>query len=150
MRILLLTSLMLLAAAAAGSAQSNEFLDGLLGSDSVTAAQASYLVLGAVDRIEPDEGEEAAFAEAQSLGWAPKDSRPVIPIDFAGYSYLIARAFELKGGVMYSLFPSPRYAYRELVSRQIIQGRSDPQARLGGLAAVRILNRALDAAGGAK
>jgi hypothetical protein len=131
---------------AAARAQSNEFMDELLGSAAITTAQASYLVLAASERIDADAEPAAAFARAQELGWAPKAASAEDPIRYSAYAYLLARSFELKGGVMYSLFrSSPRYAYRELVARRMIQGRSDPQGKVDGLAAVRVLGRVVDA-----
>ena len=68
-------------------------------------------------------------------------------VTLAEYSYILMRAFGMKGGVMYSLAPGPRYAYRELVSHQVIQGRSDPGDRVDGPMAVRMLGRVFDIMG---
>jgi hypothetical protein len=146
----MLPLLMLFGLAAAGAAQSNEFMDGLLEAKTVTVGQASYLVLGAAERIGGDSDAQAAFAKAEELGWTPKASAAEDPISYSSYAYLLMRAFELKGGIMYSLFHSPRYAYRELASRQMIQGRSDPKGKPDGQAALRVLSRVLDAEGRAK
>jgi len=48
---------------------------------------------------------------------------------------------------MYGLFPSPRYAYRELAARQVIQGRADPDMKIDGPSAVRMLGRVFDVIG---
>jgi hypothetical protein len=146
----MLSLVILLALAVAGAAQSNEFIDALLGAESVTVGQASYLALVAADKLGESSDAQAAFAQAQELGWTPKNAAADDPIRYSAYSFLLARAFELKGGIMYSLFRSPRYAYRELVSRKLIQGRSDPQAKVDGAAAVRILGRVLDVEGRAE
>jgi hypothetical protein len=53
------------------------------------------------------------------------------------------KAFALKGGILYSLFPLPRYACRELVYLRIIQGGLDPDERLDGRAFLQILGRVL-------
>lgn len=145
-----LLSLLLALAACAATAQSNEFMDSLLDSKAATVGQASYLVLVAADKLGEDADQARAFEELQSLGWAPKGAAIDDPIRYSSYAYLLMRAFELKGGIMYSLFPSPRYAYRELASRQMIQGRSDPRAKVDGQAALRVLGRVLDAEGKAK
>ncbi len=141
---------LLLGLTAAAVAQSNEFMDGLLESKAITVGQASYLALAASERIGEDADAAAAFAKAQELGWAPKAQAAEDPIRYAGYAYHLAKAFELKGGIMYSLAPSPRYAYRELVARRMIQGRADPQGTVDGLAAMRALGRVLDATGRGK
>jgi hypothetical protein len=146
-RHLLFLSLLLGLSAAGAAAQSNEFMDSLLASGAVTAGQASYLALVASDKLGEDADQARAFEKLQSLGWAPKAAKADDPIRLSSYAFILMRAFALKGGVMYSLFPGPRYAYRELSSRRLIQGRSDPAETVDGVAAVRILNRVLDAAG---
>jgi outer membrane protein OmpA-like peptidoglycan-associated protein len=41
-------------------------------------------------------------------------------------------SFGIKGGILYSIFKSPHYAYRELVYRGIIQGRVSPKMPVSG------------------
>jgi hypothetical protein len=53
------------------------------------------------------------------------------------------KAFDLKGGIFYGVFPIPRYACRELVYMRIIQGRTDPRGRLDGRTFLQILGRVL-------
>jgi hypothetical protein len=54
------------------------------------------------------------------------------------------RAFDMRGGLFYALFPGPRYAYRELVRLRFIQGRMDPALAVSGERLLRILGRALE------
>jgi hypothetical protein len=53
------------------------------------------------------------------------------------------KAFALKGGLMYTLFPGLRYAYRELAYRKIITGRAYSTMRVSGERLLRLLDRAL-------
>jgi hypothetical protein len=48
---------------------------------------------------------------------------------------------------MFSLFPNPRYSYRELVYRRIIQGRAYSTQKVSGERLLRILSRALEYSG---
>jgi hypothetical protein len=56
------------------------------------------------------------------------------------------KSFELRGG-LYRFFPTAHYAHRELVYLGIIQGRSDPHAKVPGERLFRILGRVLDHTG---
>jgi hypothetical protein len=56
-------------------------------------------------------------------------------------------AFGIKGGIMYSLFPGPRYAYRELLHLKLIQGRADENFTLSGERLLQILGRVLQYTG---
>jgi hypothetical protein len=53
------------------------------------------------------------------------------------------KAFNIKGGFMYSLFPGPRYGYRELVYRKIIRGRAYSAMPVSGERLLRIIGRVL-------
>lgn len=144
----LILGLVLLWFSAAGTwAQSNEFVDRLLSSGSVSVGQVSYLILVASDNISEDADEARAFELLQNLGWAPAGAVLDSRISLAEYSGILMRAFGLKGGVLYTLFPGPRYAYRELAARQVFQGRTDPSEPVDGPQAVRMLARIFDVLG---
>lgn len=127
--------------------QSNEFVDGLLASDAVTVGQAAYLVLVASDNLGGDADEARAFELLDSFGWAPEGATVDSPMLMKDYSFLLMKAFGLKGGFMYGLFPSRRYAYRQLKSSLVIQGRSDPDMTVVGNIAIRMLGRVFDVKG---
>jgi hypothetical protein len=57
------------------------------------------------------------------------------------------KALNIKGGLMYTMFSGPRYAYRELVYRKIIAGRAYSTMRVSGDRLLRLLDRALAYAG---
>jgi hypothetical protein len=48
---------------------------------------------------------------------------------------------------MYALIPGPRYAYRELRYRRILEGRIDPAQRVSGERLLRLLNKVLEERG---
>jgi hypothetical protein len=139
--------LALFAAAGGAFGQSNEFLDRLLASDSITVGQAAYLVLVASDNLGDDADEARAFELLENFGWAPKGAVADSPIKTKDYSFMLMKAFGLEGGLMYALFPGPRYAYRQLSSSLVIQGRSDPGMMVGGANAIRMLGRVFDVKG---
>ena len=139
---------MLLGAAAGLYAQSAKEVDLLLSDPRVSYARAARYILPAAGILSASASESDAFKAALEQGWLPDGADPAAPIRLDESAYLILRAFSLEGGLMYRLFPGPRYAYRELVYRQFIQGRRDPAQPVPGERLVRILGRALDAKGG--
>lgn len=128
-------------------AQSNQFIDELLSSPGVTVGQAALLVLVASDNLGEDADAARAFDLLESLGWVPKGKVAESKIKISEYSFMLMNAFGVKGGVLYSIFPSPRYAYREMISKVVIQSRSDPDMLLGGAMALRMLGRIFDIKG---
>jgi len=127
---------------AALPAQTAAELETLLNTQTVTYAQAARFALeaaGAATIASPAE----AFRFAQENNWLPKDAAPDTPARLDGVSLLFAQSFKLKGGIFYSLFKNPHYAYRELVYRQAIQGKADPHAAVSGSQLIFITNKLL-------
>ena len=109
------------------SAQTAAELDTLLETNAVTAAAAARFILGAADLLPPElsgtEAEEAAYAIALEMGWTAKNADAAVTLQDT--AFLVMNAFDIKGGIMYSRFRNPRYAYREMIYRKLIQGRAD-------------------------
>jgi hypothetical protein len=120
------------------TAQTAAQLEAVLASPAVTCSQAADFVL---------EGEDGAFDKAMSNGWLPKTASPDDPINMGSLSFLLMKAYNLKGGFLYAVFPGPRYAFRAMVSESYIQGDSDPALTVSGENFMLILGRVLSASG---
>jgi hypothetical protein len=125
------------------SAQTAAELETLLETPAVTCAQAAIFVLG--NAIESDAADDL-YQSAVSSGWL-NNTEADAPITLDKLSFLIMKAFDIKGGLMYSLFPSPRYAYRTITSRNFLQGITDPAMTINGDEFLLVLGRVLTAEG---
>jgi outer membrane protein OmpA-like peptidoglycan-associated protein len=114
-------------------------MDAVLESPAVTWAEAARFTLPAAGIAVTDA--DAAFQLAAERGWLPKNVRPEGTANFAGLSFLIMKAFNLRGGLLYSLFPGPRYAYRELTYKGILQGQQDPSWKVSGFYLINLIGR---------
>jgi hypothetical protein len=85
----------------------------------------------------------AAFEQASGSGYYSARAQADSPVTYADLSLLCMKAFDLPGGLFYNLFPVSRYAYREMVYRQFIRGRSDPNMTVSGNDFLQILSRLL-------
>jgi hypothetical protein len=133
-------------------AQTAAELETILGTTSVSCAQAAKFVAASVGS-EASTGavmEKDAFDSAMAKGWLPKKAAAEKPITLAELSFLIMKAFDMKGGMTYAILPGPRYAYRSMISRSFIQGASDPAMTVSGERFLLILGNVLNAAGGEK
>lgn len=138
-RALLLAVFLLPAWAASVEAQSNAVVDSLLSEKAATFGEAVYMVMAAITAV-PDTASPAdAITALQGQKWEVKVQDASSPITLGQYSYLLVRAFKMRGGLMYSLFPGPRYAARELAFRKLISGDSSPYRTLSGEEVVQIL-----------
>jgi hypothetical protein len=149
-RISVLFLIILLTLPGRAGAQTADRLDALLETRELSYALACSMVLPAAGLAGADTTPEAAFAEALARNFLPPDAEPEGAILLGELSFLIMRAFGMKSGFMYALFPGPRYAYRELVYRDILQGRNDPALTVSGARLLRILGRVLDYRGDAR
>ena len=86
-----------------------------------------------------------AFDYAYSRKWLPAKAKMGDPARLDGLALLLMRAFDLKGGIFYSIAKNPHYAYRELVYQEFIQGRTDPAMSVSGEDYLFILSRILSA-----
>ena len=127
-------------------AQTAAEMDAVLELDEISAARAARFVLGAADLLPPGisgpEAEKAAYDKAVSNRWIGAASGEEA-VTLKEASFLIMKAFNLKGGVMYTLLENPRYAYRELVYRRIIMGKADQDMKVSGPKLLLILDKVI-------
>jgi len=120
----------------------------MLETHTVTSATAARFVLGAVgllpEGLSGAAAETAAYNMAFAQGWIRTGAAE--PVTLGEISFLITSAFGFTGGLMYRIFPGPRYAYRELLYRRIIQGRVYSNMTVSGSWLLQIIGRALSAA----
>jgi hypothetical protein len=143
MKLILMMVVALLAGAAQVRAQSNELLDALLEEQTASFGQASYLVLTAAGRLSDEASTADAALVVTAQGWKVPHKDADEPVTLGEYSYLLMQAFEMKGGLMYRIFPGPRYAGRELAYLRFIRGDTSPYRLLRGEEAIGILGRLL-------
>ncbi|MCL2129475.1 MAG: OmpA family protein [Treponema sp.] len=130
------------------NAQTAMEIEELLDVKAVSYEQASRLVLKAADIQEfsatvslPDGSE--AFNLAAERKWLPKNAAINAEASYEGVSLLIMRAFNIKGGLFYTISKNAHYAYREMVQKEIIQGRSDPKMPLSGEELLFLVDRVI-------
>jgi hypothetical protein len=128
-------------------AQTAAELEDMLSAQTVSYAQAARFVLEAAEITNPQNTEQA-FAFAAERAWLSKKATAEKPITLAELSFLIMKAFDIKGGMMYAVLPGPRYSYRSMVSRSFIQGDADPAMTVSGERFLLILGNVLNARGG--
>jgi hypothetical protein len=111
---------------------------------------AVYLALSAA-RIVPETAtpdEAVAALAARKWGLSTRPAKGLITL--GEYSFVLMKAFDIRGGVLYRIFPGPRYACRELAFLGMLEGTKGPNRRLAGAEAVRILGRVLEYRGAAR
>jgi hypothetical protein len=130
------------------TAQSNQLLDRLLEEPRASFGAAACLVLAASGALDPEAGEQQALAALRDKGWKLRAAEAGEPIRLGEFCFLLMKAFDEKGGLMYRLFPGPRYAVRELAYRGLVRGKAHGGRFPSGQEVVQLLSSYLDQKGG--
>lgn len=140
-------SVWLLLASFTLSAQSAQFMREVALAEQLTVADAVYIVGIAVGIVPIDAPFDDAADYLARAGFrvpaTPSDS----PISLGEYAFLIAQAFDVRGGLMYGFFPGPRYALRELVYLGVLEPGVHTGEPVAGDSAVTILASAMETLG---
>jgi hypothetical protein len=123
-------------------AQTAKELEELLQTQTVSYGQAARFVLAAADAANLQDPEQA-LAYAVEQRWLPRRAAAAQTARLNNISLLLMRAFDVRGGMWYSLTKSPHHAYRELVYQDIIQDRADPEMTVSGEELLFLINRLL-------
>ncbi|MCF6335422.1 MAG: hypothetical protein L3J12_06750 [Spirochaetales bacterium] len=141
---LILIGLVLIGLPFIAGAQSNTIIDNLLEEKKADWGKTVYMVFTAADLAE-ENSEISEIMESLSrnqLGIDP--GSPEEAITLGKYSFLLMKAFDIPGGLMYKLFPGSRYAVRELSYLNFIDNDKSPYRTLSGEEVLRILGRVLE------
>ena len=130
--------------------QSNDHIDELLIQPQALLGSTAYIVLSAGKIIDESVDVAAAFDKAREMGIIPASATAETPVRVDQLSFMLMKSLSLKGGVMYSLFPGSRYAYKEMVYKKVVNGTGGPGRIVSGDEVLRSLTNALDLNGGQK
>lgn len=128
------------------AAQSNHVIDRVLAQEELRYAEGAYLAFAAAGLLSETAGPEEAYdlVRENRAKWKLKEPSPEKKMRLGDFSYILMRTLEIKGGLMYRIFPGPRYAARELDHLGIIKQVPSPYRPLSGREAIQILGDTLE------
>ena len=127
--------------------QSPSEIESLLNEKELSYEQAAYFTLAAA-LDEAPKGAKDAYAYADGEGWLPEKAENTKPINYKYAAFLLMKAFNLKGGMMYSFTHNARYAYRELKYLGFISSQAYSNQKISGEMFLQLLEDIIDSAGG--
>ena len=136
--------LILVILAAHATAQSNEMIDAILAQETASVGSAAYIALAAGELINDDTSPDRAVVVAREAGWLPAEADPGDDATFGQLAFLLMQATEVEGGLMYRIFPGPRYAAREFVYKGWSPERRGPKDPVSGQFLLRVTGNFLD------
>jgi len=135
---------LLIAGAASLCAQSNQTVDRLLDEKPAVFGDAAYVILSAVGFVSEDSTGEDATAAVADRKLLQKTPSATEAVTLGQVCFLIMQTQGIKGGLLYRLFPGPRYATRELASLGLLKGYTHPNRVVSGEEVMWILGAVLD------
>jgi len=119
-------------------------VDAILEEEPATLGSAAYLALTAADMMDEDASPGSAVQLAREAGWLSENADAGTPVTFGELAYLLMRAFDIQGGLMYRVIPGPRYAAREFVYQGWSPERKAPDDLVTGEFLIRLTGNFLD------
>lgn len=141
---------MALFSAAAVSGQSAEKISALLKATQITKGQTAYLAATFQNLINDNASEEEAFKVLAEMNYFSSKESADEPVKLAKVCQVFAKSVSLKGGLLYSITHSSRYAYREFKAKGILPAEVDPSLKVSGRDAIAILDGCSKFSGGNK
>ncbi|MFW6250546.1 MAG: hypothetical protein ACOC47_05515 [Alkalispirochaetaceae bacterium] len=138
-----LVFVLLFVLAVALSAQSNQLVDRMLGDEAADTADAAYMALLSADMIEETASPQEALSLARERGWLAQEADGGDPTTFGTFVYMLMEAHGEAGGVMYRIFPGPRYAAKEAAFQNWTVQRRGSGEVISGEVALRVLGNFL-------
>ena len=129
------------------SAQSDLVIDHLLEEENAGFGNTVYLVFTAAEEISADASLQEAVKHLADKHWKMQLRDTDDPIRVGEFSLIVLKAFSLKGGLFFRIFPRPRYAAREFAYLELIPYDRNPYGYISGEEVLRIIGKVLELKG---
>ncbi len=134
----------------AAFSQSAEIVEKTVSEEKLSYGTAAYFTAVALGYISDDDSEEDAVNAWKKIG--EELSKPAIKEDvsaedfitFENLAWLCYYTWEIPEGLMMHLFPSPRYAFKQLRNDGVIQSSFDPKRIPTGREFLNVITDCID------
>lgn len=122
-------------------AQEARYVTEIIARDQATHMDFSYLV---ASELGMDSSPFEAYAWCDRYGSYSMETTPDAPITVRTVSHFLMRNYGVKGGLIWSAFKTPRYAWKELKANGFWKSGSDPDTVLSGRDLIKAMNKFFD------
>ncbi len=127
------------------SAQSAESVTKMLETKTVTVGQACYFTAVYLDLAGDDTSEAEAVSTLTEKGFINSSWKTEHPITMKQFSLLCSKTWKISASLLYIIFKSPRYAFKQMKALDIIPFDSSPNEKLSGTEVLNIYTKCIDA-----
>ncbi len=126
------------------SAQNADSVTAILEAPKANYSQIAYFAATYLEFL-PDIATEQEAVNAISLrGISSIPDNPYKPVTYKKFAQICMNTWIKKGGMMYSITKSPRYAFREMQSLGLIDYKKYPNQTLSGKEALNIMSKCIE------
>ena len=123
--------------------QSNLIIDEVLEQELIDFDKGVYIILAAGGLIEENASGSQVSEALDKQNWNIHSREVSGKMTLIEASILIMNSLDLKGGVMYTLLPIKRYAYKEMIFKKLIENTADGNREISGVELLTILGKSL-------
>lgn len=124
-------------------AQTAELIEAIGNESEISVGSAAYIAAASSSLVAPDASPRQALEALSDRGYSAGGYTEDDSVRLDHFAYMLMVAHEMSGGLMYGLFPGPRYAFREFEFERVLRGGGDPDDTLSGTRALRLTGRVL-------
>lgn len=124
--------------AAAVSAQSADKVTEMIKTEKATWGQVCYFSSTYLGLVKDSATPEQSIDALKTAGYISTAPAADTPIKLDQFALICAKTWKIKGSLLYTLFPTPRYAFRLLKANGIISSSADPSKTSNGHEALNI------------
>ena len=124
--------------------QSADFVTKMINAESVTYEDVAYLCATNLGLILDDATPEEAMLALDKAGIYDMPNNPKAEISYESLANMCTKTWKIKGGFLYSITKSDRYAFKELQSLGFIYTNVDPKETVSGIEVLNLITRCLD------
>ena len=123
--------------------QSAEYITEMLETDEVNFSQIAYLVATHLEFLPDTATEQQAMNVVNMAKISTIPEKPYNSISYKKFAQLCMNAWIKKGGLLYSITKSQRYAFKEMQSLGLIDIKKYPNQHLSGKEALNIMTKCI-------
>ena len=124
-------------------AQNPDEVSRMIETEEATVGQIGYFLAVYLELV-PDVANGRASLDALETAGYGSFRNADAPISLAELAGLCMKVWKIEGGLMYSLFKSNRYAFREFQSKGYLSFSDDPMDHVSGYRALNLIYKCLD------
>lgn len=113
-------------------AQQAEKISSALDVEEISKGTAAYFTCVYANLADESVSDSAAFDILETENIFGADENVSERIDLSEVCFVIAKSMGMKGGIFYSIFKTPRYAFREFKAKGIVPQSAEPEQSVSG------------------